>query len=123
MLSSGTRSALAWLAQLVAAGILGTAGVAKLLAAPDPVALFTLLGAEPWGRVLVGSLELLSTLLLLLPRTAVFGGGLAVLLMLGAIATHLFKIGVAYGGDPTLFIMACLVLVASMATILLRKRA
>ena len=84
--------------------------------------LFTLLGAEPWGRILVGTLELVATLLLLWPRTALFGGGLGVLLMLGAIATHLFKVGIADEGDPTFFILACVVLVASAATIVLRKR-
>jgi hypothetical protein len=99
------------------------AGVAKLTAAADPVALFTLLGAEPWGRLLVGTLEVLATLLLLWPSMAVPGASLGAALMLGAIGTHLVKIGISYGGDPSLFIMACVVLCACAATVWLRKRA
>jgi hypothetical protein len=113
---------LTWISQLVAAGILAMAGAAKLAGSADPVALFTLLGAEPWGRLLVGVLELLATALLLWPRTAVLGGSLGGLLMLGAIGTHLTRIGVTYGGDAGLFIMAWVVLLASVATVVLRRR-
>jgi hypothetical protein len=83
--------------------------------------LFTLLGAEPWGRVLVGSVEILTTALLLWPRTAVYGGMFGFCLMLGAIGTHLLRIGITYGGDPGLFITACLVLAATAATIVLNR--
>jgi uncharacterized membrane protein YphA (DoxX/SURF4 family) len=121
VLTARSRTILAWIAQVVAAGILGMAGVLKLTAAPDPVALFTLLGAEPWCRLLVGTLEVAATLLLLWPTTARVGAGLGAALMLGAIGTHLVKIGVFYGGDPSLFIMACVVLSACAATAWLPK--
>jgi hypothetical protein len=39
-----------WIAQLVAAGILGMAGVFKWMSAPESIRLFEQLGAEPWGR-------------------------------------------------------------------------
>ena len=83
--------------------------------------MFTLLGAEPGGRILVGCLEVLASVLLLWPRMAVVGGCLAIVLMLGAIATHLFKIGIAIDGNPTFFILACVVLVASAAVVYLRR--
>jgi hypothetical protein len=121
MLSPRLRTGLSWAVRLFAAAILGMAGVMKVVGASDPVALFTLLGAEPWGRVLVGSLEVLTTALLLWPRTAVYGGMLGFCLMLGAIGTHLLRIGVTYGGDPSLFITACLVLAATAATIVLNR--
>jgi len=121
MLSPRLRTGFSWAARLFAAAILGMAGSMKLAAAADPVALFTLLKAEPWGRVLVGSLEVLATALLLWPRTARYGGFLGFFLMLGAIGTHLFRIGIAYGGDPSLFVMACLVLVATAITIALNR--
>jgi hypothetical protein len=98
------------------------AGVAKLTAAADPVALFTILGVEPWGRFLVGALEVLATLLLLWPTMAVYGASLGAVVMVGALGTHVFKIGIAYGGDPSLFIMACVVLSACAATVWLRTR-
>ncbi|MGH7702496.1 MAG: DoxX family protein [Gemmatimonadales bacterium] len=117
-----TTTILSWVAQLIAAAILATAGGAKLAGAADPVALFTLLGVEPWGRLLLGTFEVLTTLLLLWPRTAALGGLLGAGLMLGAIGTHLFKIGITYGGDPSLFILACVVLIACLATVWLRRR-
>ena len=123
MPSLRARTAFAWAAQLVAAAILGMAGLSKLAGTADSVALFTLLGTEPWGRIGVGSLEVLATLLLLWPRTAMVGGAVGAVLMIGAIGTHLLKIGVTYGGDPSLFIMAWTVLVASVVTIGLRRRA
>lgn len=122
MLSPRTHTVLTWIARLVAAGILGMASFAKLTAASDSVALFTLLGAEPWGRLLVGSAELVATVLLLRSTMAVVGASLGAVLMLGAIATHLFKIGITYGGDPSLFIMACVVLIACAATVWLRRQ-
>jgi putative oxidoreductase len=121
LLSPRARTGLSWLAQLVAAAILGMAGLSKLSSAPDSVALFTRLGVEPWGRYLLGAVELLTALLLLWPKSAVVGGVLGMVLMLGAIATHLFRIGITYGGDPSLFLMATVVLLASAATITLRR--
>lgn len=98
------------------------AGFAKLTTATDSVALFTLLGAEPWGRLLVGGAEILATGLLLWSPMAVIGASLGIALMLGAIGTHLFKIGISYGGNPSIFIMACVVLIACAATVWLRKQ-
>src|SRR6266850_6319646 len=95
-----------WLAQLVAAVILGSAGLGKLTGNHDAVVLFTTLGVEPWGRVTLGTVEVATALLLLWPRTAGWAALLAMVLMTGAIATHLFKIGVVYNGDASLFVMA-----------------
>jgi hypothetical protein len=120
-LTPKTRVGLSWLAQVVAAAILGLAAFSKLTSAPDAVALFTPLGVEPWGRFLLGAIELLTAVLLLWPKSAVVGGVLGVVLMLGAIATHLFRIGITYGGDPSLFLMATVVLLASVATVTLRR--
>jgi hypothetical protein len=109
-----------WLAQLVAAAILGSAGLAKLTGNPDAVALFTTLGVEPWGRVTLGTVEVTTALLLLWPRTAGRAALLALVLMTGAIATHLFKIGIVYNGDASLFVMALIVFVAAATTVYLR---
>ncbi len=121
MVSSRARTILSWVARLAAAAILATAGVAKVSAAPEPMVLFTILGAEPWGRLLVGALELLTTILLLWSRTTTVGAALGVVLMLGALGTHILKIGINYGGNPSLFIMACVVLAACVTTLALRK--
>jgi len=115
------RTAFSWIAQLTAAGILAMAAITKLTSAPEPMVLFTILGAEPWGRLLVGALELVAALLLIWPRTAAIGAGVGATVMLGAIGTHLFKIGLNYGGNPSLFVAACVVLAACLTTLVLRR--
>jgi hypothetical protein len=123
MWSPRHRIILAWITKLIAAAILGMAGVSKLAGAEDSVALFTLLGAEPLGRLLLGVVELAATALLLWPARAVAGAMVGVVLMVGAIGTHLTRIGINYGGDPSLFIMACVTLAACAATIWLGRKA
>lgn len=121
MLTARSRQIAMWIPQVLAAAILAMAAIPKLLGAADPVVLFTLLGAEPAGRLAVGALEGLATVLLLVPRTARAGAALGAMLMAGAIGTHLFRIGVSYGGDPSLFILACVVLASCVATFVLRR--
>jgi uncharacterized ion transporter superfamily protein YfcC len=110
-------------AQILAAAILGMASITKLTGNADAIALFTTLGAEPWGRWLVGLAELTAVVLLLRPRTAVLGGGMGIILMVGAIGAHLTRLGVLYQGDPSLFIMALMVLAASVTVVGLRRAA
>jgi uncharacterized membrane protein YphA (DoxX/SURF4 family) len=122
MPSKRLNASLAWGAQLIAAAILGTASYSKLSGMADSVALFTLLGVEPWGRIAVGALEAVATLLILWPGSAILGAALGALLMFGAIGTHIFKIGVRYGDNPDLFIMAWIVLLMCLATAWFRGR-
>ncbi len=112
----------AWAAQLVAAGILGMAGVMKVTGNPDSVALFTALGAEPWGRWLVGLAELVTVGLLLRPSTAAAGGTLGLVLMVGALTAHFTRLGIDYNGDVSLFVMALVVLIASGIVVAKRRR-
>jgi uncharacterized membrane protein YphA (DoxX/SURF4 family) len=122
--SRGTAaSIIPWVAQLVPAAILGMAAVPKLAGHPDSIALFTTLGAEPRGRWVVGLAELAAVILLVRPATAFFGGVLGIVLMIGAIGAHLTNLGVAYNGDPSLFVMALIVLVASLVVVALRRGA
>jgi uncharacterized membrane protein YphA (DoxX/SURF4 family) len=110
-----------WVAQLAAAAILGMAGVMKWISAPDSIRLFEELGVEPWGRYLMGTAELVTTLLLLVPRTAVWGGVAAMALMAGAIGVHVFRIGMVYNGDASLFIMAMVTFIAGLVVFLIRR--
>lgn len=109
-----------WIAQLIAALILAMAAVPKLMGAADPVALFEQLGA-PWLRVPTGLGEAAAVVLLLLPRLAAVGGLLAAGLMLGAVGSHLTVLGISYGGDPSLFLMALLVLAAGLTVAVIRR--
>ena len=78
---------------------------------------------EPRGRIGIAILELVAAVLLLFNKTALFGGVLALGLMLGAIGMHLTKLGISVQGDGGyLFFLALLVAVCS-AFVLLRNKA
>lgn len=79
----------------------------KFTGHPDSIYIFTQIGMEPWGRILIGVLELVAAILILIPKTAWVGAGLTASVLSGAIFFHLTKIGVEVQGDSgTLFYMA-----------------
>lgn len=112
----------AWIAQLLAAAILGMTLPFKFTAHPESVALFEKLGAEPWGRLGTGGLEALAVVLLLIPRTAALGGALVVGLMSGALFSHATVLGVEVDGDGgQLLGMAATAFAAGATTLWLRR--
>ncbi len=112
-----------WVCQLIAAVILGQTLFFKFTGAPESVFIFTTLGAEPWGRIGSGIMELAAVVLLLIPRTAAIGAGLAVGLMGGAIGAHLTKLGIEVQGDGgTLFGLAITTLACALVVLLIRRR-
>ncbi|MGB2153410.1 MAG: DoxX family protein [Flavobacteriaceae bacterium] len=52
--------------------------------------IFSTLGVEPWGRYLVGGIELILAIAILFPTTKSFANTLTGLLMIGAVGAHLF---------------------------------
>lgn len=95
----------------------------KFTAAPESVEIFTKLHMEPWGRIATGILELITGILLLIPPTALLGAALGLVLMSGAIASHLFVIGIESAGDRgQLFILAIIVMLCCIAVVYLEKR-
>lgn len=116
-------SLLSWLAQIVAAAILGQTLFFKFSASPESVAIFEALGAEPWGRLATGALEAVAVVLLLLPRTAALGGALGAGLMLGAIASHLGPLGIEVEGDGGLLFGLAVVTCLACLTVLWLRRA
>lgn len=90
----------------------------KFKGAPESVFLFTQLGIEPWGRIGTGVFELIASLLILIPSTKIYGAILGAGLMTGAIASHLFVIGITSAGDGgLLFILACVVFASCLSLI------
>jgi len=105
-----------WVLRLVAAIILLQTLYFKFSAAPESIYIFSKLGMEPWGRVSIGILELISSILILVPATTLFGSLLAIALMAGAIFFHLTTLGIVVQNDGgQLFIYALLVLISSIA--------
>jgi hypothetical protein len=118
----GRASVISWVLQIFCAVILGQTLFFKFSAAPEPVYIFSILGVEPWGRLATACMELASVILLLYPKTPVYGAGLALAAMLGALAAHLGKLGIEVLGDHgLLFGMACAVLLASLGILWLRR--
>jgi uncharacterized membrane protein YphA (DoxX/SURF4 family) len=107
-------SILVWALRLLAAIIMLQTLFFKFTAAPESVYIFTKLGMEPWGRIGIGSMELIAAVLIIIPRTTGIGALLAVGLMAGAIFFHLTKLGIEVQGDGgQLFILATLVFTSS----------
>lgn len=106
-------------ARLVAAIILFQTLFFKFTGDGESVYIFTTVGMEPWGRIGIGILELITAVLLLIPSTAWAGGVLALGLMVGAIGMHLTILGIAVQGDGGyLFFLAVLVALCSVYIIL-----
>ncbi|WP_036385331.1 DoxX family protein [Muricauda sp. MAR_2010_75] len=79
----------------------------KFSAAPESVYIFETLGLEPVGRIGIGILELITAILILVPRTTWLGAVLGLGLMAGAIFSHLTQLGIVVQNDGgTLFILA-----------------
>jgi uncharacterized membrane protein YphA (DoxX/SURF4 family) len=105
---------LVWALRLLAAIIMLQTLFFKFTAAPESVYIFTKLGMEPWGRIGIGSMELVAAVLIIIPRTTGIGALIAVGLMAGAIFFHLTKLGIVVQGDGgQLFILATLVFTSS----------
>jgi putative oxidoreductase len=79
----------------------------KFGAYEDSVYIFTTLGLEPYGRIGIGVMELIASILILIKKTSWAGALLTVGLMAGAIFSHLTQLGIEVKGDGgQLFYMA-----------------
>ncbi|MCO6486449.1 MAG: DoxX family protein [Saprospiraceae bacterium] len=93
----------------------------KFSAHPDSVYIFSTLGIEPAGRILVGILEGITAALILIPKTRLPGAILSIGVISGAILAHLGPLGIEVNEDDgSLFLLAVLVFIASLAIVFLR---
>jgi putative oxidoreductase len=107
-----------WGARLLAALILLQTLFFKFTASPESVYIFTKVGMEPWGRIMVGILELIAGVMLVIPKTAWLGAILALGLMVGAIGMHLTLLGIEVQGDGGyLFFLALIVTICAAYTL------
>jgi uncharacterized membrane protein YphA (DoxX/SURF4 family) len=100
-----------WALRIIAALIMLQTLYFKFSGHEQSVKLFTTLGMEPWGRIGTGVFELIASILILMPRTTVYGAGLGLGLMAGAIFFHLTKLGIVFDGDAVLFTYAVITFV------------
>lgn len=108
-----------WIAKLVVVIILVQTLYFKFTGAEESIFIFTKLGVEPYGRIGTGIIELMASLLILIPRTTLIGALLAFGTMLGAITSHLFVLGIEVQNDSgTLFVLAIITLLCSLYLII-----
>jgi len=110
----------AWVAQLIAAGILGMGAFLKFLG-PGPGALAEALSVSNAAVYAIGVLETIGVLLLLIPRLHAVGAVVAIGLMGGAFLSHVFVIG--FSGDVgSMWMLSLIALAAAVAALVIRRR-
>ena len=110
-----------WILRLIPVIILLQTLYFKFTGAPEAVFIFTQMGVEPWGRYVLGVLELITGILLLTPWF-VSGALLGILLMLGALFAHLTTLGIEVQGDGGLLFGMALVVLITCGILLYTRR-
>ena len=95
-----------WILQILGALMFLMAGGNKLAGNEQMVGMFDVIGIGQWFRYLTGGIEVLSAILLLIPRFSGIGALLLIPTMIGAILTHLFIVG----GSPVVPIILLIVM-------------
>ena len=93
------KKVLFWLIRIIPAIIMMQTLFYKFTAAPESVALFSELGIEPFGRIVSGVIELIASILLFIPNKSFYGALIGFGIMIGAILSHLFIIGINFNND------------------------
>lgn len=107
------KAVFTWFLRFFVAVILLQTLYFKFTAAAESVYIFSKLGMEPYGRIATGIFELVAAVLILMPRTTIFGALLGLGLMIGAVVSHIFVLGIEVQNDRgTLFMLALLVLIS-----------
>jgi uncharacterized membrane protein YphA (DoxX/SURF4 family) len=101
-----------WLIRIVPAIIMLQTLFYKFSGAPESIAIFSELGVEPYGRIGSGVIELIASILLLIPSKSLFGALLGAGTMFVAIVSHLLILGIERNNDGGgLFILALITFV------------
>jgi hypothetical protein len=115
---------ISWILRTIAAVILLQTLFFKFTGAKESVYIFTTLGIEPWGRIGSGIVELIASVLLLMPSTVAIGAVLSLGVISGAIISHLTKLGItlpAVDDHGELFALALVVFACSAAVLVMHR--
>ena len=116
---------LSWIFRIIVAIILVQTLYFKFTGAEESKYIFTkLMGdSEAVGRIGSGVVELIASILLLIPGTAWLGALIALATVTGAIFSHLTKLGIVVQGDGgLLFGLAVTVFILSAAILFIHRR-
>jgi uncharacterized membrane protein YphA (DoxX/SURF4 family) len=99
-----------WAFQILAATQFFLTGLDKLSDAPVMVQLFAAVGFGQWFRYFTGTVEIVSAVLLLMPRVAHIGAALLVMTMIGALIAHFTVLPFSPAKPIILLVMVSVVL-------------
>src|SRR5690606_38660416 len=94
----------------------------KFTAHPDSVYIFSQLHVEPAGRILAGVAELIASILLFIPATSIPGALLGAAIMISAIFSHIFVLGVSIHEDGGRLFVLAIISFACCAFLLILKK-
>lgn len=118
-----SKKNISWVLRFIVALILVQTLYFKFTAHPDSIHIFSKLGIEPWGRIILGIIELITAVLILLPSTKFIGMFISLGIIIGAICSHLFVLGINVSNDGGgLFILAIMVFIAATTFLFLNKK-
>jgi putative oxidoreductase len=127
---SRPQTIVSWLLQLTVAGILLQTLFFKFTGAEESVYIFSTAGQfvhvpalEPWGRIGSGVVELIASLLLLVPATASLGAVVTMGVLGGAILSHLLILGIEVKADSGLLFGLAVIAFVGAAIVLVIRRA
>ncbi|HWQ33297.1 MAG TPA: DoxX family protein [Blastocatellia bacterium] len=125
MILTRRQNIASWTLRVIVAVILLQTLFFKFSGAAESVYIFSTLGAEPWGRLGSGVIELIASALLLWPRTVALGALLALGTACGAMMAHLTRLGIALTAvddHGELFALAIAVFIGSALALFIHRR-
>lgn len=114
-----TQIIISKVAAIVAAIIMLQTLYFKFSAAPESVYIFTVIGQEPYGRIGVGIMELIASILLLITTTRIYGSIIGIGLMSGALYFHFTLLGISVQNDGGYLFALCLAVLLTCMTCLI----
>lgn len=117
------REIVVWVLQLVAGAILLWAGSTKFAATAGNVFVFSELGMEPTGRIIIGLIEVSAAAMLLTSSYAAVGALFGFGTMCGAVIAHVSILGFDVEGDGGIHVALLVAVLVSTATVVISRRA
>lgn len=91
-----------WILRIIPAVLLLQSLYFKFTGSDESIYIFSIIGFEPYGRIGLGILELVTAVLILIPKTSWLGAFIGCGIMIAAILSHVFLLGIAVNNDQGL---------------------
>lgn len=114
-----TYNIISWVIRLTISAILIQTLYFKFTAHPDSVLIFSKLNLEPFGRIGLGIIELITAVLILINSTKIIGLLSSLVIIMGAIFSHILILGFSISNDGgVLFSLAIIIYLANIIYLL-----